>query len=61
MDAPYLLSRKEAAQRYGISLRTLNKLYKQFRDFPVIRQGRKVLIHRERADAWFTEWIGGKI
>lgn len=58
---PYLLTRKQAAERYGISLRQLEELYRRHPDFPVLRAGRKVLIHREQADKWFTDWIGGEI
>lgn len=61
MEERYLLNRKEAAERYNLSLRQLDELYRRNQDFPVIRAGRKVLIHRERADAWFTDWIGGEI
>lgn len=60
-DDRYLLNRQEAADRYGISVRGLESLYKRYRDFPVLRLGRKVLIHRERADQWFTDYIGTEI
>ena len=55
---PYLLTRQEAAERYRISISQLEKVYKRNRDFPVVRVGRTVLIHRDRADSWFTESIG---
>ena len=57
----YLMTRSEAAKRYGISLRMLDSIYKRYKDFPIVRTGRKVLIHREAADKWFTEAIGGRI
>ena len=60
-DAPLLITREQAAERYNISLRTLDSLYKRHKDFPIIRVGWKVLIHREAADRWFTEWIGATI
>lgn len=56
-DAPFLLTREQATKRYGIPLRTLVRLYQRNRDFPLIRIGRSVMIHRERADAWFTAHI----
>ena len=54
-NEPLLLSRQEAAERYGISLRQLDGLYRRNPDFPILRIGRKVLIHREEADKYFTE------
>ena len=60
-EAVYLLTRQEAAKRYGISLRMLDNLYRFNRDFPIIRVGHRVLIHRERADKWFTEAVGETI
>lgn len=60
-DAPFLLDRRQAAERYGISIRMLEKLYKRYPDFPVIRIGWKVLIHRDKADRWFTEFVGADI
>lgn len=59
--APYLLTRKAAAERYSLSERDLDRLYRSHPEFPVIRKGRRVLIHRERADEWFSEYIGGDI
>lgn len=56
-DAPYLLTREQAVIRYGIPLRTLVRLYQRNRDFPLVRIGRSVMIHREKADEWFTEHI----
>ena len=58
MDAPYLMTRKEASQRYSISIRQLDELYRRNKDFPVLRIGHKVLIHRDKADAFFSERIG---
>lgn len=56
-DEPYLLTREQATQRYNIGLRTLVELYRRDPEFPVLRVGRKVLIHREGADAYFTRNI----
>lgn len=61
MNEPYLLTREQAIQRYNISIRTLEMLYRRYKDFPVLRVGRKVLIQREAADRWFTEWLGGTV
>ena len=58
IDTEYLLSREEAAKRYGICIRRLEQLYRRNADFPIIRFGRTVLIHRVKADEWFTERIG---
>lgn len=57
----YLLDRKTAAERYSMSVRGLEEMYKQHPDFPVIRVGRKVQIHQKLADDWFAQHVGGKI
>ena len=57
-EAPYLLTRKAAAERYSISLRQLDELYRRNRDFPVLRIGHKVLIHRDMADQYFSDRVG---
>lgn len=57
----YLLNRQEAAERYNISVRQLDHIYKLYPDFPIIRNGKRVLIHRPRADEWFDSWVGGEI
>lgn len=56
-EAPYLLTRKMACQRYSISIREMEQLYKSDPEFPVLRVGRKVLVHRDNADAYFTRYI----
>ena len=56
-DAPYLLTRAQATRRYNVSLRTLVELYRRDPEFPVLRVGRKVLIHRDGADEYFTRNI----
>ena len=56
-EAPYLLTRKNAAQRYGMSVRGLEEMYKRHPEFPIVRVGRKVLIHRDKADAFFTSYV----
>ena len=60
MGEPMLLSRKEAARRYGVSLRTLDYIVKGDPTFPVVHIGARVLIHRELADQWFTEFVQEK-
>lgn len=57
----YLLDREKASARYGMSIRGLEEMYKRHPDFPIIRVGRKVLIHRRRADEWFDEYVCGEI
>lgn len=57
-EAPFLLTREQAVERYGIPMRTLVRLYQRYRDFPIVRVGRSVMVHREKADDWFTERIG---
>lgn len=55
-DAPYLLTRAQAARRYGMTVRGLEEFYKRNPDFPLVRLGRRnVKIHRERADRWFDQ------
>lgn len=56
-EAPFLLTREQAVERYGIPMRTLVRLYRRNRDFPIVRIGRSVRIHRVKADEWFTERI----
>lgn len=60
-DEPYLLDREKAADRYGMSVRNLEDLYRRHPDFPIIRRGRRVMIHRQRADEWFDNYIGDEI
>lgn len=58
----YLLTRQEAAERYGMSVRGLEEFYKAHPDFPLVRLGRKkVLVHREKADAYFTRYITNEV
>lgn len=61
MTDEYLLDRATAAARYGMSVRGLEEMYKRHPDFPIIRRGRKVLIHRKRADEWFDGYVGSEI
>lgn len=56
-ETPFLLTREQAVERYGIPMRTLVRIYQRNRDFPLVRVGRSVMIHREKADEWFTERI----
>lgn len=58
---PFLLTRAEAARRYGLSVRGLEEMYRRHPEFPVVRIGRKVLIHRDLADAFFTEYVSGVV
>lgn len=60
-DEPFLLTRRDAAKRYGLCQRTLDDLYRRDPTFPVVRVGKKVLIYREDADAWFKSYRGGAI
>jgi len=57
-EAQYLLTRKQAAQRYGMTVRGLEEYYKRNPGFPLVRLGNhNVKIHRERADAWFDRLL----
>lgn len=56
LDEKLLLDRKAAANRYSISTRQLDKLCRD-PEFPVLRVGRKVLVHRPGADEYFTRNI----
>ena len=60
-EAPYLLTRRAAAYRYSLSERELDRLCREHPEFPIIHKGRRVLIHREGADAFFTRYIGDDI
>lgn len=55
----YLLTRFEAAERYCISVRQIDKLIRD-PTFPVVRIGRSVRIHRDWADKWFDDTVGYK-
>ena len=57
-NTPYLLTRKAAATRYSISTRQLDEIYRKDPEFPILRVGRKVLIHRDGADDYFSRYIG---
>ena len=56
-EAPYLLTRKAACHRYSISMREMEHIYKSDPEFPILRVGRKVLVHRDGADEYFTRYI----
>lgn len=56
-EVPYLLSRSQAAKRYGMSQRQFDELYRTHPEFPVLHIGRRVMVHREGADAFFTQNI----
>ena len=56
-EAPFLLSRSQAAKRYGMSLRQLDELYRRHEEFPILHIGRRVMVHRDEADAYFTRYI----
>ena len=56
-NTPYLLTRKAAATRYSISTRQLDEIYRKDPEFPILRVGRKVLVHREGADSYFSRYI----
>lgn len=58
---PFLLTREEAAMRYGVSQRVFDNLYRRHADFPVIRVGKKVLVPITLADAWFEARVGEEI
>ena len=60
-DTPFLLTRPEAAKRYGLSVRGLEEMYRRHPEFPLVRIGRKVLVHRDMADAFFTEYVNGVV
>lgn len=53
-EAPFLLTRAAAAKRYSLNERTLDEIYKRDPEFPMLRVGKKVLVHREGADAYFV-------
>ena len=60
-DTPFLLTRPEAAKRYGLSVRGLEEMYRRHPEFPLVRIGRKVLVHRDMADAFFTEYVNSVV
>lgn len=60
-NAPFLLTRAEAARRYGLSVRGLEEMYRRHPEFPLVRIGRKVLVHRDLADTFFTEYVNGVV
>lgn len=56
-EMPFLISRSQAARRYGMSQRQFDELYRRHPEFPVLHIGRRVMVHREEADAFFTRNI----
>lgn len=61
-NAPYLLTRAQAARRYGMAVRGLEEYYRHNPDFPLVRLGkRNVKIHRERADRYFDDLADAQI
>lgn len=52
-----LLTRKETAQKLGLSLPTVDRLIAKG-DLPAVRLGRSVKIHEELLDTWIRENIG---
>src|SRR5262245_3341101 len=54
-ERPVWLTREEAAKRYNISLRTLDKLSRE-PGFPVYRQGRLVRFSQTAVDEWIATW-----
>ena len=60
-DAPFLLTREQAARRYGLAQRIFDQLYRNDPKFPTLRIGKRVMIHRDKADEYFTERIGDYI
>ena len=57
----YLLTRVQASKRYGLPQRSFDDLYRADPTFPVIRIGKRVMIHRELADKYFTEKLLAEI
>ena len=57
-EAPYLLTREQAAKRYGLAQRIMDEIYRRDPAFPVLRVGKRVMIHRDKADEYFTARIG---
>ena len=55
MDA--LLTRKEAAEKLGVSLPTVDRLIAKG-DLPAVRLGRSVKIHEGLLDEWVRENVG---
>ena len=60
-DAPFLLTREQAARRYGLAQRIMDEVYRRDPSFPIVRIGKRVMIHRDKADEYFTERIGDYI
>ena len=56
-ESPFLLSRAAAAKRYGMSQRQFDDLYRQHPEFPILHIGRRGMVHRDEADAFFTKYI----
>ena len=59
MEDVYLLTRKQAIKRYGMCMRSFEMLYKADETFPLIRNGKTILIPQKQADEWFARHIGG--
>ena len=57
-EAPYLLTREQAAKRYGLAQRVFDEVYRRDPEFPTLRIGKRVMVHRDKADEYFTRRIG---
>ena len=56
-DEPFLISRNAASKRYGVSQRAFDEIYRRNPDFPIVHIGKRVMVHKDEADAWFTRNI----
>lgn len=55
-----LLTRKETAQKLGVSLPTVDRLIARG-ELPVVRLGRSVKIHEGLLDEWVRENVGKRV
>ena len=61
MNDPYLMTRQQAAKRYGLAQRIFDEIYRRDPHFPIIRVGKRVMVHRDMADEYFTRHIREEI
>jgi len=57
-DDEYLITREQAARRYGLAQRIFDQLYRNDPEFPSMRVGKRVMVHRQEADKYFTQRLG---
>ena len=57
MSKQFLITRQQAARRYGLAQRVFDEIYRRDPEFPIIRIGKRVMVVVSEADAYFASRI----